>query len=78
MRDVIYVKVDIVYSINQQLNETISRKFFVFETVKSKVIISLFETVGLSVSTSPRNLYNSLKSIKEMTFLQYLPECTTG
>ena len=37
-----------------------------FETVKSKVIISLFETVKLSVSISPRNLYNSLKSIKEI------------
>ena len=37
----------------------------IFETVKSKVIISLFETVKLSVSISPRNLYNSLKSIKE-------------
>ena len=67
MRDVIYVKRDIVYSISHQLNETISRKsFFSFETVKSKVIISLFETVRLSVSISPRNLYNSLKSIKEM------------
>ena len=39
-----------------------------FETVKSKVIISLFETVRLSVSISPRNLYNSLKSIKENAF----------
>ena len=29
------------------------------------MIISLFETVRLSVSISPRNLYNSLKSIKE-------------
>ena len=38
----------------------------VFETVKSKVIISLFETVRLSISISPRNLYNSLKSIKEI------------
>ena len=66
MRDVIYVKLDIVYSINHQLNETISRKSYFFETVKSKVIISLFETVRLSVSISPRNLYNSLKSIKEM------------
>ena len=37
----------------------------IFETVKSKVIISLFETVRLSLSISPRNLYNSLKSIKE-------------
>ena len=35
------------------------------ETVKSKVIISLFETMKLLVSISPRNLYNSLKSIKE-------------
>ena len=70
MRNVIYVKLNIVYSINHQLNETNSRKsfffFFFFETVKSEVIISLFETVGLSVSISPRYLYNSLKSIKEM------------
>ena len=66
MRDVIYVRLDIVYSINQLLNETISRKSYFFETVKSKVIISLFETVRLSVSISPRNLYNPLKSIKEM------------
>ena len=33
------------------------------------MIISLFETVRLSVSISPRNLYNSLKSIKEKPFL---------
>ena len=47
MRDVIYVKMDIVYSINQQVNETISQKIlFFFETVKSKVIISLFESYG--------------------------------
>ena len=65
MRDVFYVKLDIVYSINHSRNETISRKTYFFETVKSKVIISLFETVRLSVSISPRNLYNSLKSIKE-------------
>ena len=39
-----------------------------FETVKSKVIMSLFETVRLPVSISPRNLYNSLKSIKEYLF----------
>ena len=68
MRDVIYVKLDIDYIINQQLNETISRKSYFFETVKSKVIISLFETVRLSVSISPRNLYKSLKSIKESLF----------
>ena len=66
MRDVIYVKLDIVYSINHHLNEIISRKSYFFETVKSKVIISLFETVRLSVSILPRNLYNSLKSIKEI------------
>ena len=40
----------------------------IFQTVKSKVIISLFETVRLSVSISLRNLYNSLNSIKEMYF----------
>ena len=33
--------------------------------MKSKVILSLFETVRLSVSISLRDLYNSLKSIKE-------------
>ena len=65
MPDVIYVKLDIVYSINHQINETKLRRSYFFETVKSKVIISLFETVRLSVSISPRNLYNSLKSIKE-------------
>ena len=69
MRDIIYVKLDIVYSINHQLNEIISRKSCFFETVKSKEIISLFETVRLSVSVSPRNLYNSLKSIKENEYL---------
>ena len=36
-----------------------------FQTVKAIVIISLFETVRLSVSISLRNLYNSLNSIKE-------------
>ena len=45
-------------------------KILFFETVKSKVIISLFETVRLSVSISPRNLYNSLKSIKEKDNIQ--------
>ena len=39
-----------------------------FQTVKSKVIISLFETVRLSVFISLRNLYNSLNSIKEEYF----------
>ena len=72
MRDVIYVQLDIVYSINHQLNETISRISYFFETVKSKVIISLFETVRLSVSISLRNLYNSLNSIKE-TFIPTTP-----
>ena len=37
----------------------------IFQTVKSKVIISLFETVRLSALISLRNLYNSLNSIKE-------------
>ena len=41
----------------------------IFETVKSKVIISLFETVRFSVSISPKNLYNSLKRIKEKSFI---------
>ena len=77
MRDVIYVKLDIVYLINQLLNETISRKSYFFETVKSKVIISLFETVRLSVSISPRNLYNPLKSIKENTIQPVCMHSTT-
>ena len=37
----------------------------IFQTVKSKVIISLLERVRLSVSISLRNLNNSLNSIKE-------------
>ena len=37
----------------------------IFQTVKSKIIISLFETVKLSVSISLRNPYNLLNSIKE-------------
>ena len=58
VRDVIYIKLNKAYPINQQLNETISRNFyfiyfffiiiFFFETVKSKVIILLFGTVRLS------------------------------
>ena len=44
-------------------------KLLFFQIVKSKVIISLFETVRLSVSILLRNLYNSLNSIKEKTFL---------
>ena len=47
----------------------------IFQTVKSKVIISLFETVRLSVSISLRNLYNSLNSIKEKRNLFYT-QCT--
>ena len=45
----------------------------IFQTVKSKVIISLFETVKLSVSISLRNLYNSLNSIKENYIMVSLP-----
>ena len=43
----------------------------IFQTVKSKVIISLFETVRLSVSISLRNNYNSLKSIKDISFTYF-------
>ena len=50
----------------------------IFETVKSKVIISLFETVRLSVSISPRNLYNSLKSIKEKSFFDVTGKALSG
>ena len=44
----------------------------IFQTVKSKVLISLFETVRLSVSISLRNLYNSLNSIKEKFMLSFV------
>ena len=47
-------------------------KLLFFQTVKFKVIISLFETVRLSVSISLRNLCNSLNSIKEIAFYAYL------
>ena len=50
------------------MNETITQNLY-FETMKSKVVILLFETIKLSVSISPRNLYNSLKSIKEVVFV---------
>ena len=44
----------------------------IFQTVKSKMIISLFETVRLLVSISLRNLYNSLNSKKEISaFFQF-------
>ena len=36
------------------------------------MIISLFETVRLSGSISPRNLYYSLKSIKENPILEQI------
>ena len=52
MPDIIYVKLVIVYPINQQLNESIHENP-IFETVTSKVIISMFETVRLSVPISP-------------------------
>ena len=67
MRDVIYVKLDIVYSIYHQYKRNYFTKILFLETVKSKVIISVFETVRLSVSISRRNLYNSLKSIKDLS-----------
>ena len=38
------------------------------------MIISLFETVRLSVSISPRNLYNPLKSIKENIIMRHTPD----
>ena len=43
-----------------------------------KVVISLFETVKLSVFISPRNLYISLKSIKEKKrTYSYIETCIT-
>ena len=45
--------------------------FFFFETVKSKVILSLFETVRSSVSISLRNLYDPSKSIKQIALLHF-------
>ena len=44
----------------------------IFQTVKSKAIISLFETVRLSVSISLRNLYNSLNNIKEIMHFKFI------
>ena len=51
----------------------LSHEIAILQTVKSKVIISLFETVRLSVSISLRNLYNSLNSIKEMIIVYDYP-----
>ena len=50
-------------------------KSLFLEIVKSKVVISLFETMRLSVSVSPRNLYNPLKSnkiIEHLLSIKYL------
>ena len=44
-------------------------KIAILQTVKSMVIISLFETVRLSVSISLKNLCNSFNSIKEIRFV---------
>ena len=48
----------------------------IFQTVKSKVITSLFETVRLSVPISLRNLYNSLNNIKEILLQVPMLEAT--
>ena len=45
--------------------QSVLHEITIFQTVKSKLIISLFETVRLSVSISLKNLYNSLSSMKE-------------
>ena len=50
----------------------------IFQTVKSKVIISLFETVKLSVSISLRNLNNSLNSTQEKNLRLTLPLGSIG
>ena len=59
MRGVVYAKQDKVHSIKQQTNEIFHENPF-FETAKSEVIISLFETLKLLVSISPRDLYRPL------------------
>ena len=64
-------KTDNAKSFNQRIMRLLYDTPF-FQTVKSKVIISLFETVRLSVSISPRNLYNSLKRIQEKVFLSFM------
>ena len=64
MCDIIYVNPGLSLPINQENDEIITQKSPMFETVTSKVISSLSETVKLSVSISPRNLHNSLKRIK--------------
>ena len=51
---------------------TLLHEIAIFQTVKSKVIISLFETERLLVSISLRNLYNSLNSIKETGIFEIL------
>ena len=62
MRDVIYVKLDIVYSVNQQLNETISRKSYFYappqEVAGYYVIPSELLSVCPSVCPSVRQRLN--------------------
>ena len=61
MRGVVYAKQDKVHSIKQQTNEIhVFHENPFFETAKSEVIISLFETLKLLVSISPRDRYRPL------------------
>ena len=55
------VKPNKFYLIDEQINKIISQKILFFETMKSKVTVSLYQTPILLVLVSPRNLYNSLK-----------------
>ena len=71
----VYVKLDKVDPINQQQMKLFHRNISYFETVKSKVIVSLFQTVRLFVSILPRNLNNSLESIKENYFQFWCLKC---
>ena len=48
----------------------LGEKIVVPDSEKPKAVFSLIETVKLSVSISPRNLYISLESIKESSFLK--------
>ena len=49
MRDIIYVKLDIVYSINQQLNETYSINQQLNETITRKFFNSEIESDNFTV-----------------------------
>ena len=68
MRDVILCQTGYVFVIYSTNKVDISQNNLFFETVKSKMIISLFETRNYRFRFYQETHYNSLKSLKNSTY----------